>query len=302
MSQRHPLLELRVQLPFWVCTIIWGTTWIVIRDQLGAVPPSWSIAYRFVAAAAAMFAWVAFTRQSLAIGRAGHGIALVMAGAIFFANFNFVYRSEAYITSGLVALIFALLIVPNTILSRIFLGQRSSPRFFIGAGVAMAGIALLLIEEYRAAPPGGNVGLGIVLVLTGVFCASIGNVIQASERARALPVASLLAWGMLWGALINAAFAAMTVGPPVIDTRPGYIAGVLYLGIAASAIAFLTYFNVIRQVGPAIAAYSSVLTPVIAMLISTLYEGYTWTLMAAAGSVLALAGLAIALSARSPSR
>ncbi len=301
MSQRHPLLELRVQLPFWTCTIIWGTTWIVIRDQLGAVPPSWSIAYRFAAAAAAMFAWVAFTRQSLKIGRSGHVIALVMAGGIFFANFNFVYRSEAYITSGLVALIFALLIVPNTILSRIFLGQRSTLRFFLGAGVAMAGIAMLLIEEYRAAPPGGNVGLGIVLVLMGVFCASVGNVIQASERAKALPVASLLAWGMLWGTLINTAWAAATAGPPVIYTRPGYIAGVLYLGVFASAIAFLTYFSVIRQVGPANAAYSGILTPVIAMILSTIYEGYHWTLLAAAGSVLALAGLAIALSARKPS-
>ena len=301
MSQRHPLLELRVQLPFWVCTIIWGTTWIVIRDQLGEVPPSWSIAYRFIAAAVAMFAWVAFTRQDLRIGRAGHGVALVMAAAIFFANFNFVYRSEAYITSGLVALIFALLIVPNTILARVFLGQRSSLRFFLGAGVAMAGIALLLIEEYRAAPPNADVGLGIILVLTGVFCASIGNVIQASERAKALPVASLLAWGMLWGALINAAWALVSAGPPVIDTRLGYIAGVLYLGVAASAVAFLTYFNVIRLVGPAVAAYSSVLTPVIAMVISTLHEGYEWTLLAALGSVLALAGLAIALSARKPS-
>jgi len=301
VSQRHPLLELRVQLPFWVCTIIWGTTWIVIRDQLGEVPPSWSIAYRFIAAAVAMFAWVAFTRQDLRIGRAGHGVALVMAAAIFFANFNFVYRSEAYITSGLVALIFALLIVPNTILARVFLGQRSSLRFFLGAGVAMAGIALLLIEEYRAAPPNADVGLGIILVLTGVFCASIGNVIQASERAKALPVASLLAWGMLWGALINAAWALVSAGPPVIDTRLGYIAGVLYLGVAASAVAFLTYFNVIRLVGPAVAAYSSVLTPVIAMVISTLHEGYEWTLLAALGSVLALAGLAIALSARKPS-
>lgn len=301
MSERHPLLELRVQLPFWVCTLIWGTTWIVIRDQLGAVPPSWSIAYRFAAAATAMLAWVAITRQSLAIGRTGHTIALVMAAAIFTANFNFVYRSEAFITSGLVALIFALLIVPNTILARVFLGQKSSWRFFIGAGVAMAGIALLLIEEYRAAPPAGNVGYGIALVVCGVCCASVGNVIQASARAKAVPVTSLLAWGMLWGAVLNAVWAWSTAGPPVIDTRPGYIVGVLYLGVMASAVAFLTYFQVIRQVGPAIAAYSSVLTPVIAMVFSTVFEAYRWTWLAAFGSVLALGGLAVALTARKPS-
>ncbi len=302
MSEAHPLLSWRVQLPFWICTVIWGTTWIVIRDQLGVVPPSWSIAYRFAVAAAAMFAWVAITRENLAIGRRGQAIAMIVAGSIFFGNFNFVYRSEAYITSGLVALIFALLIVPNTILSRIFLGTRSTPRFFAGAAVAMAGIALLLVEEYRGAPPGGNVGLGILLVCCGVMAASIGNVIQASASAKALPTASLLAWGMLWGTLFNGAFAWATVGAPVFDTRTGYWLGVIYLGVFASAIAFLTYFNVIRRVGPAVAAYSSIITPVIAMVISTIFEDFRWTALAAAGGVLALVGLVVALTSKTSGR
>lgn len=300
MSETHPLLSWRVQLPFWICTLIWGTTWIVIRDQLGVVPPSWSIAYRFGVAALTMFAWVAIAREPLAIGRRGHAIAMIVAGAIFFGNFNFVYRSEEHITSGLVALIFALLIVPNTILSRIFLGARSTTRFFIGAAIAIGGIALLMTEEYRAAPVGGDVGLGIVLVICGVLCASIGNVIQASASAKALPTASLLAWATLWGTVFNAAYALVTVGSPVFDDRIGYWLGVIYLGVFASALAFLTYFTVIRRVGPAVAAYSGIITPVIAMLLSTLFEGYRWTVIAAAGGALALSGLVIALTARSP--
>lgn len=298
MSEAHPLLSWRVQLPFWVCTLIWGTTWIVIRDQLGVVPPSWSIAYRFAVAAVVMFAWVAFTRERLAIGRRGQAIAMIVAGAIFFGNFNFVYRSEEHITSGLVALIFALLIVPNTILSRIFIGTRSSARFFLGAAIAIAGIALLMAEEYRAAPSGGNVGLGIVLVCCGVLSASIGNVIQASASAKALPTASVLAWATLWGTIFNAAYAFATAGPPTFDDRAGYWLGVVYLGVFASAIAFLTYFIVIRRVGAAVAAYSSIITPVIAMLLSTLFEGYRWTVIAAAGCVLALIGLVIALTSK----
>ena len=300
MNDGHPLLSWRVQLPFWVCTLIWGTTWIVIRDQLGVVPPSWSIAYRFAVAALTMFCWCLIAREPLNIGRKGQGVALVVAGAIFFGNFNFVYRSEAHITSGLVALIFALLIVPNTILSRIFLGARSTMRFFIGAAIAIGGIALLMIQEYRLAPAGGDVGLGIVLVLGAVLSASIGNVIQASAAAKALPTASMLAWATLWGALFNAVFAFTIAGPPVFDARAGYWLGVTYLGVFASALAFLTYFTVIRRVGAAVAAYSGIITPVIAMLLSTLFEGYTWTVIAAAGSALTLAGLVIALTARSP--
>lgn len=298
MSEAHPLLSWRVQLPFWVCTLIWGTTWIVIRDQLGVVPPSWSIAYRFAVAAVAMFGWCLIAREPLGIGRRGQAIAMIVAGAIFFGNFNFVYRSEEHITSGLVALIFALLIVPNTILSRIFLGTRSTPRFFAGAALAMGGIALLMVEEYRAAPSGGNVGLGIVLVCCGVMSASIGNVIQASASAKALPTASLLAWATLWGTIFNAVYAFVTAGPPTFDDRTGYWLGVVYLGVFASAIAFLTYFIVIRRVGAAVAAYSSIITPVIAMLLSTLFEGYRWTTIAAAGCALALAGLVIALTSK----
>lgn len=300
MSDAHPLLSWRVQLPFWICTLIWGTTWIVIRDQLGVVPPSWSIAYRFAVAAVTMFAWCLIARENLAIGRKGQAIAMIVAGSIFFGNFNFVYRSEEHITSGLVALIFALLIVPNTILSRIFIGTRSTARFFLGAAIAIGGIALLMTEEYRMATSGGDVGLGIALVCGGVMCASIGNVIQASASAKAIPTASLLAWATLWGTIFNSAYAFSTVGTPVFDDRPGYWLGVIYLGVFASAIAFLTYFTVIRRVGAAVAAYSGIITPVIAMLLSTLFEGYRWTVIAAAGCALALAGLVIALSTRSP--
>ncbi len=296
------MLSLRVQIPFWICTLIWGTTWIVILGQLGTVPPSWSVTYRFLVAGAAMFAYAAMTRARLNIGRDGQIFAIIFGIAQFAFNFNFVYRAEAYVTSGLVAVIFALLIVPNTILARLFLGTRPSPRFYLGAGIAVAGIGLLFLKEYRAAAAGSDaVLLGIGLTMLGVLSASVANVMQATKRAAALPMASLLAWGMLWGTLCNAAFAWATVGPPVIEPSVSYIGGVIYLGIAASAIAFMAYFSVIRMIGPGPAAYSSVIVPVIAMGISTVFEGYRWTLLAGAGGTLAIAGLVIALTARKPS-
>jgi drug/metabolite transporter (DMT)-like permease len=296
------MLSLRVQIPFWICTLIWGTTWIVILGQLGTVPPSWSVTYRFLVAGAVMFAYAAITRAPLQIGRDGQIFAIIFGIAQFAFNFNFVYRAEAYVTSGLVAVIFALLIVPNTILARLFLGTRPSPRFYLGAGIAMAGIGLLFLKEYRAAAAGSDaVLLGIGLTMLGVLSASVANVMQATKRAAALPIASLLAWGMLWGTLCNAAFAWGTVGPPVIDPSWAYLGGVVYLGIAASAIAFMAYFSVIRMIGPGPAAYSSVIIPIIAMGISTVFEGYRWTLLAGAGGTLAIAGLVIALTARKPS-
>lgn len=295
-------MSLKVQIPFWTCTLIWGTTWIVILGQLGTVPPSWSVTYRFLVAGAVMFAYAAFTGAPLRIGREGQIFAAVFGIAQFVLNFNFVYRAEAYVTSGLVAVIFALLIVPNTLFARVFLGTKPSGRFYLGAAIAMAGIGLLFLKEYREAAKGSDAVLfGIGLTMVGVLSASVANVMQATKRAAALPMASLLAWGMLWGTLLNAIFAWATVGPPVIEPSFGYLGGVVYLGVAASAIAFMAYFKVIRMIGPGPAAYSSVIIPIIAMGISTVFEGYRWTLLAGAGGALAMAGLVIALTARKPS-
>ena len=295
------LMTPRVLIPFAVATLIWGSTWLVIRDQLGVVPPTWSVAYRFAAGAAAMFVWALITRAPLNIGRQGQGFALVFGLLQFVLNFNFIYRAENHITSGLVAVVFALLLVPNALLGSLFLKQAITPRFLIGSIVALAGVALLILREARVDGSSAHDSwLGVGLTLTGMMCASIANIMQGTERARALPMASVLAWGMLWGAAINAAVALPTVGWPIFEPRPAYLLGVLYLGVLASAVAFTCYFSVIRAVGPARAAYSGVLTPVLAMVLSTLFEGYRWTTLAAAGGVVTLVGLLIALSARRP--
>jgi drug/metabolite transporter (DMT)-like permease len=295
------MLRARVLIPFTIATIIWGTTWIVIRDQLGTVPPTWSVAYRFAAGAVAMFIYAIATRSPLNIGREGQIFAALFGFAQFALNFNFVYRAESYITSGLVAVLFALLIVPNAVLGRIFLKQPLSGRFLIGSAVAVAGVGMLIAQELRADAAGTTATiLGTVFTLAGVLSASTANIMQGTERGRSLPMASTLAWGMLWGTAINAAVGFATVGPPVILWTPTYIGGVIYLGVFASAIAFTCYFSVIRAVGPARAAYSGILTPIIAMVISTFVEDYRWSWLAAAGGVVAVVGLLIALSARRP--
>jgi drug/metabolite transporter (DMT)-like permease len=246
-----------------------------------------------------MFAWTAFTRAPLSIGRQGQVFAVIFGFTQFVLNFNFVYRAEGYITSGLVAVVFALLIVPNTLLGRIFLKQPLSLRFAAGSAVALLGVGMLILQEARAdGSSAHNTMLGVVLTMTGVMSASIANVMQGTKQARALPMASMLAWGMLWGGLMDCALALATVGAPIIDPRPSYFIGTLYLGVMASAVAFTCYFAVIRAVGPARAAYSGVLTPILAMLISTLFEDYRWSLLAAAGGAVAMIGLLIALSAK----
>ncbi|OYW23123.1 MAG: EamA family transporter [Sphingomonas sp. 12-62-6] len=295
--------RLAVLLPFAIVTLIWGSTWIVIRDQLGTVPPSWSVSYRFLIAGIGMLAYAAWRGERITLDARGWAFAGALAVLQFCMNFNFVYRAEEHITSGLVAVVFALLLVPNAILGRIFLGTQLGPRLLAGSAVAMAGVALLFVHEARVDPNGPDESMiGIGITMMGVMAASIANVLQGTQTARRYPMVPMLGVAMLIGAGVDAMIAWTLHGPPVIEWRAGYLFGLLYLGVFASAIAFTLYFGVLRIIGPAKAAYSSVIVPVIAMLLSTLLEGYRWSPLAAGGAVLAMAGLVIALSASKPAR
>jgi drug/metabolite transporter (DMT)-like permease len=299
----HPnaFLRPRVLIPFIIITLIWGSTWIVIKDQLGPVPPSWSVTYRYVIACVGMFAYAAAKREPLRIGLQGHLLALSFGLPQFFLNFNFVYAAEQYITSGIVAMVFALLLVPNSLFSWFFLKHRISRRFIAGSAIAIAGVALLFLNEVRtAAAAPGTVLIGIGLTILGVLSASVSNVLQATERLRSRPIASMIAWGMFYGTAANAVFAFSVYGAPVIEYRIGYWVGLFYLGLFASALAFTFYFAILREVGPGRAAYSSLLVPIIAMAFSTAFEDYHWSTLAVAGGVLAIAGLFVALRSSRP--
>ena len=155
-SGETSLLTPRILLPFLLVSLIWGSTWLVIKDQISDVPPSWSVSYRFLIAAAAMFVLVGFKRLPFRLGMKGQFWAVLIGIAQFSFNFNFVYNAELYITSGLVAVLFALLMVPNAILGRIFLGQRINAAFLAGSAIAAVGIALLFWHEYKSSP--GDIG------------------------------------------------------------------------------------------------------------------------------------------------
>ena len=295
----HAFLKARVLVPFTIITLIWGSTWIVIRDQLGPVPPTWSVTYRYVIACAAMFAYAIAKGVPLRIGREGHWLALAFGIPQFVLNFNFVYAAEQYITSGVVAVVFALLLVPNSALAWLFLKHPLTGRFLAGSAVAIFGVGLLFLNEMRTAEVApGAVLVGIGLTLLGVLAASVSNIMQATEKLRSRPIVAMLAWGMLYGTIANAIIGWAIYGPPVLEYRLGYWVGLVYLGVFASALAFTFYFGIIREVGPGRAAYSSLLVPIIAMAFSTIFEDYHWSTLAVMGGLLAIAGLFIALKAR----
>lgn len=296
----HGRLAGGVILPFATVTLIWSSTWIIIRDQIALVPPAWSVCYRFAIAALGMAVLARMTGASLAIGRRGMLFAVVLGVLQFSFNFNLLYHAELYVTSGLCALVYALLMVPNSLLARLFFNERVGRAFVIGSGVAIVGIALLFLNEYRASVTAApaQVALALGLCVLAMLFASVANVMQAAPLARSIPMVSLLVWAMAFGAAADAVYAWITTGPPVIDPRPGYWLGTLYLAIAGSVVTFPLYFRLIQRIGAGPAAYTSLLIPILAMGISTLFEGYVWTSLALSGALLALGGMGFAMRAR----
>jgi drug/metabolite transporter (DMT)-like permease len=294
----HALLRPRIIVPFVLTGMIWGSTWFVITGQIDGVPPSWSVFYRFLLATPAMFLLAAAMRRNLAIGVKGHLLALGVGVSQFCGNFNFVYRAELHLTSGIVAVMFALLMVPNALFARAFIGEKITPRFALGSLVAIAGVALLLVHEGRVAPLGGTVWLGVTLAVFGILSASIANVVQANETGRKLAMVSLLAWAMLYGTLADLALAWWTAGPPPFPSNWDYWAGMAYLALIGSVVTFPLHYNLVREIGAGRTAYNGIVTVTVAMLLSTLFEDYRWGPLPVAGAVLALTGMVLALGSR----
>jgi drug/metabolite transporter (DMT)-like permease len=250
---------------FVVLCLVWGTTWLVIKAQLGVVDPSWSVSYRFLIAGIALLGWCLVRGEPIAVPRSAWGFLAVFGLLQFVLNFNFVYRAELHIPSGLPAVAFALLMIPNAILAWAFLGMRVSGRFVLGCAVAVVGIGLLFANELALPDERDAVALGLGLTAAAILSASVANVMQASPQARRLPPLGGLAWAMLLGGLLNAGLALIFVGPPSWDPRPQYVLGLLMLGVLASAVAFALYFDLIRSVGPADAAWIGIPIPIIAV-------------------------------------
>jgi drug/metabolite transporter (DMT)-like permease len=230
-------------------------------------------------------------------------LALGVGIAQFSGNFLFVYHAEQHITSGIVAVMFALLMVPNAIFAKVFIGEKVAGGFIGGSLVAIAGVALLLVHEWNAAPLGGpngaNVGLGIVLAIGGMLAASIANVVQANPTGRGVPMVSFLAWAMVYGTAFDLVYALVTVGPPPIPSGWQFWAGTAYLAIIGSVVTFPLHYNLVREIGAGRTAYNGIVTVCVAMLLSTLFEDFRWTWLAASGMALALLGMGLALRSKS---
>lgn len=267
--------------------LIWGTTWIALKWQLGPVPIALSIAYRFGLAALLLFAWPAWRRQ-LVVPR-GKALAWVLAQGLCLFCLNFVcfLNASQTVASGLVAVVFSSAALWNALLARVVHGRAVAPQVLAGGALGLTGLVLLFWPEIR----GGHASaVGLAWALGGTLCFSTGNLLSAALQGQGLKPVQTNAWGMAVGTGILLAYALATGLPLAFDTGARYVGALLYLAIPGSVIGFTAYLTLVGRLGPERAAYSTVLFPVVALNVSAWVEGYQWTAPALLGLLLVMAG------------
>lgn len=287
---------------FVIASAIWGSTWLGIKYQLTDVAPEVSVAYRFALAAAMLAAWCLASGRSLRFSRNDHVYLAAVGVTLFGLNYIGIYWAERFVTSGLVAVLFSTIVFLNPIGMRVFFGAPLTARTFVAAAMGVAGVALLFLPELLQARGGGAVAYGIAFGLGSTVIASGGNLIAQRNQRAGIPTLSGNAWGMAYGALVAVVMASVQGLAWTFDPRPGYVFSLVYLALFGSVVAFGAYLTLLKRVGATRAAYTAVATPVIALGLSTLVEGYRWTWVGGLGVALAITGNALALRAPSVRR
>jgi drug/metabolite transporter (DMT)-like permease len=288
---------------FYLITIfIWGSSWIGIKLQLGSVEPMASVTYRFALATVILLVWCRIRGLNMRFSLKEHGFMLLQGILLFGLNYLFFYIAELHVTSGLAAVIFSTILIMNIINGAIFLKSAIDGMVVIGGLLGLAGIILVFRPEISSFSLGNDGALGALLCVLATFFASLGNITSARNQKNGLPIIQTNAYGMGYGALIMLLLTLAWGKPFSFEVTPVYIGSLLFLALFASVIAFGCYLTLVGNIGADRAAYATLLFPIVALIISTIWEDYHWTMSSATGVGLILLGNLWMLKRRKPAR
>ncbi len=274
----------------------WSTSWLPLKWQLGVVAPEVSLLWRFVIAATVMFVISIYLRQSLMFHWRTHLRLALLGLCIFSTNFAFFYHGGKGVASGLLAVVFSSASLVNVLMTAVL--GRSRPRIahLLAAMVGLTGVVCLFWPELQLSNT-ALTSLALCLIGTLFFCT--GNMVSAACQKRGIPIFASASWGMLYGACYLALFSFISNHEFTIEPTAKYVLGLVWLALVSSVMTFAAYLSLIGRIGPSRAGYATVIFPVFALLISTVFESYTWSSLAFIGLGLVIFGNVIMLRARS---
>ena len=273
-----------------VTILIWGSSWLAIKFQLGVVDPMVSVAYRFLLASGISWIYCRYSGLQLSFRLRDHGFMFLQGVSLFALNYWLFYISELTLTSGLAAVIFSTIVVMNMLNGAIFLKNRLELRVVIGAVLGLSGIILIFWPEVSDFETGSENLFAAALAVLATFLASLGNIASARNQREGIPVVQSNTYGMTYGAMLMLVLAWSTGHEFNFEFTVSYVSSLVFLSVFASIIAFWSYLTLLGRVGVERAAYATLIFPLVALGISTIFEGYQWTAYAVIGIVLILGG------------
>ncbi len=283
---------------FFITVGIWGSTWIAIKFQLDATAPEVGVALRFTLAALVVLGWCVARGIRLSMPARVHGLLAAVGVLGFCISYFFVYHAERFIVSGLVAVGYSAAPLVNMALARVLLGTPMSRRVAAGGLLGLAGIGLVFWPEFARLDVNGPLVLGAALTAGAVMASCLSNIGMARLQGEGIKGWAPLGLAMTWGAAAAWLSVFITGRPLTIAWSWPFVSSLLYLSLAGSVLAFGAYYTLLGRIGPARAAYVGVMSTIVALLISAVFEGYDWRIATFAGIALAVGGNVLALQRR----
>lgn len=277
------------------CVLIWGTTWLAITFQLGSVAPEASVSYRFLLAAALVAAYCRLRGLPLRFRPAQHAALVVLGMLMYSFGYILVYHAETHVISGLLAVGYSAGPLLAMFGLRIFFGQAMTARMALGSLLGITGIALVFWPEIGRTGHPGNVALGAVMTMGAVLITSAASLVAYRNHQRGLHGWPTMAWSMGYGGLTSLAVALALGRPLGFDPSPGYVLSLLYLTLFGSILTFGAYLTLLGRIGAARASYIGVMVPIMALVVSSLFEGFAWHPLTVAGIAVSVAGNVLVL-------
>lgn len=282
---------------FLTCAIIWGMTWIAIKYQLPYVDGTAAVFYRFIVSSLVMFAVCLATKTSLfKFTRSQHFRFATQGLFIFCLNYLLTYWATSMATTALIALAFTSLIFFNMFGGRLFLNIPFEKKVVWGGVLSLLGMAFISWNEYQ------NIGLhpgslwGFLIGLLSTLSASAGNLISYVNKRDNVPTSANNSWAMLYGASFSFLACLIMEKSLHVEVTSPFLISFFYLSIFGTVISFWAYFKLIENIGPAKAAFTSIASPIIALVVSTFIEDLSWTVFLALGSFFCIMGNFVALT------
>ena len=278
-----------------ITILVWGSTWLAIKYQLGVVDPMVSVIYRFALSSVLLMLFCRIKGLSLKFSLKEHFFMALLGTLLFSVNYWLVYVAEVYVTSGLVAVLFSSIVFLNIANGFFFLGTAIEKKMVAGAALGIVGIILIFMPEIQSFDLTDKGLFGLFIGFISVLLASFGNITSARNTKNKIPVLQANAFGMGYGALLLTIIAFFMGKEFTFTASLPYMSSLVYLSVFGSIIAFYSYLTLIGSIGADKASYAIMIVPVVALVLSSFFEGYAWNVYAIAGLFLVVGGNFLAL-------